>query len=253
MRGVWVTASARAEWVLLGRCLDGAASAPNPDGVTGPRPPFSTRAGAGVRALAGSRLAWVVVVSLAAAWPVVWSLRTSMPRTPPVLRTVPPFELTDERGHPFGSRDLAGRVWVASLVFTRCETVCPRVTATMARIQDRTRGLGPALHLVSFSVDPEHDTPARLAAYARSYRASPRMWTFLTGSGDAVRRTVEQGLRVSVGSDPTDPSPAGISHGSHLVLVDGAGGIRGYYDPEDPRVVEQVVRDAALLVNRGAP
>jgi protein SCO1/2 len=168
-----------------------------------------------------------------------------------VLGTVPPFELTDQEGRPFGSRDLAGRVWVASFVFTRCETVCPRVTARMARVQGRTRNLEPALHLVSFSVDPEHDTPARLAAYAQAHRASPRMWTFLTGPAGAVQETVERGLRVSMGKGPADPSPAGISHGTHLVLVDGAGRIRGYYDPGDADAVDRVVRDAALLVNRG--
>jgi hypothetical protein len=55
---------------------------------------------------------------------------------------------------------------------------------------------------------------------------------------------------VSLGRDPGDPSPAGISHGSHLVLVDGDARIRGYYDPQDPGAVDRVVRDAALLVNR---
>lgn len=224
--------------------------APNPDCVTDPAS-IAVRAGARTRALAARPLTWAILIALAAAWPVVWSLRASVPRPAPVLGTLPPFELTDETNRPFGSRELAGRVWVASFVFTRCETVCPRVTAQMARIQDRTRSLAPALHLVSFSVDPEYDTPARLADYARAHRASPRMWTFLTGPGDTVRRTVERGLRVSVGRDPGDPSPAGISHGAHLVLVDGAGRIRGYYDPDDPDAVERVVRDAALLVNRG--
>jgi protein SCO1/2 len=121
----------------------------------------------------------------------------------------------------------------------------------MARVQDRTRNLEPAFHLVSFSVDPEHDTPARLAAYARVHRASPRMWTFLTGPSDAVRETVEHGLRISIGEDPADPSPAGISHGTHLVLVDGAGRIRGYYDPAEADALDRLVRDAALLLNRG--
>jgi protein SCO1/2 len=202
-----------------------------------------------VRAAVGRPLLWVAVLAALAAWPAVWSLRTPVPRPPPVLATVPAFALTDQDGRPFGSADLAGRVWIASFIFTRCETVCPRVTAQVARVQARTRSLEPALHLVSFSVDPEHDTPARLAAYARAHGASPRMWTFVTGPADSVRQTIEKGLRVSVGQDPSDPSPAGISHGAHLVLVDGAGAIRGYYDPEAPDAVERLVRDAALLVN----
>jgi protein SCO1/2 len=121
----------------------------------------------------------------------------------------------------------------------------------MSRIQDRARSLEPALRLVSFSVDPEYDTPARLADYARGHGASPRMWTFLTGPADAVRATVERGLRVSMGGPDAPPSPEELSHGTHLVLVDGAGRIRGYYDPEAPDVVDRVVRDAARVVNGG--
>ncbi|HYG67796.1 MAG TPA: SCO family protein [Anaeromyxobacteraceae bacterium] len=202
------------------------------------------------RTVVARPLAWAIAIALLAAWPIVWSVRTRVPPPPPVLATLPPFRLTDQTGAPFGSSDLAGRVWIGSFVFTRCPAVCPAVTRRMANVQGRTRNLEPALHLVSFSVDPEFDTPARLAAYAREYGASPRMWTFLTGSVDAVRETVERGLRIHMGRDPADPSPAGISHGTHLVLVDGASRVRGYYDPDDPEAMDRVVRDAALLVNR---
>lgn len=236
---------------LLGRTLDGRNTIRQPLSVSTARASLAARIDSGARAAAGRPLLWVLVLSALAAWPVFWSLRTPLPQLPPVLGALPAFELTDERGRPFGSRDLEGRVWVASFIFTRCETVCPRITARMARIQDRARNLEPALHLVSFSVDPEHDTPARLAEYARAHRASPRMWTFVTGPAATVRETVERGLRVSIGREEGDPSPAAISHGSHLVLVDGAGRIRGYYDPEEPDAVDRVVRDAALLVNRG--
>jgi protein SCO1/2 len=190
-------------------------------------------------------------VAVLAAWPVVWSVRTAVPPGPPVLGTVPPFELTDQDGNAFGSEELAGRVWIASFIFTRCETVCPRVTAQMARLQGRARNLEPALRLVSFSVDPEHDTPERLAGYARAHHASPRIWTFLTGPAGEVRDTVQRGLRIAVGREPDDPSPGAISHGTHLVLVDAAGRIRGYYDPAEPEAMDRVLRDAALLVNRG--
>ena len=211
--------------------------------------PFRDRLHGAVSAAVGRPLAWIVVVALIAAWPIAWALRTPLPPRLPVLGTVPPFELTGQDGGAFGSRDLAGRVWVASFIFTRCETVCPAITRQMARIQGRTRNLEPAFHLVSISVDPEFDDPVRLAAYARAHRASPRMWTFLTGPIETVRDTVVRGLRVSM--DAKRPEEQDISHGTHLVLVDGEGRIRGYYDSERTDVVERVVRDAALLVNRG--
>lgn len=205
---------------------------------------------AAVSAAVARPLFWAVALAALAAWPVVWAARTPLPRPPPVLGTLPPFQLTDQVGRPFGSADLAGRVWVASFIFTRCPTACPAITRQMARIQARTENLAPAFHLVSISVDPEYDTPARLAAYASAARASPRMWTFLTGPTDAVRSAVTGGLQVSMGREPGTAGPEGIFHGTHLVLVDGRGRIRGYYPSDAPDGVDRVVRDAALLVNR---
>jgi protein SCO1 len=212
---------------------------------------FHERVQRAVSATVGRPLAWALLVTAMAAWPIAWALRTPVPPRLPVLASLPPFELTAQDGHPFGSNDLAGRVWVASFIVTRCETACPAMTRQMARIQGRLRNLEPAFHLVSISVDPEFDDPARLATYARTHRASPRMWTFLTGRVDAVRETVDRALRANVGRVAEHRGGEGISHGGLLVLVDGEERIRGYYDPEDAGAVERVVRDAALLVNRG--
>jgi len=212
---------------------------------------FRDRLHGAVSAAVGLPLTWILLIALIAAWPIAWALRTPLPPRLPVLGTVPPFELTAQDGGAFGSKDLAGRVWVASFIFTRCELACPAITRQMARIQGRTRNLEPAFHLVSISVDPEFDDPARLAAYARAYRASPRMWTFLTGSVETVLHTVVRSLRVGMGVDAKRSEEQDISHGTHLVLVDGEGRIRGYYDSGGADVVERVVRDAALLVNRG--
>jgi protein SCO1/2 len=197
-------------------------------------------------------LFWILLLALPASWPLIWSLKTPVPPKLPVLAVLPAFELTDQGGRPFGSKDLEGRAWVASFIFTRCETICPAITAKMGRIQDRTRNLGSAFRLVSFSVDPEFDTPARLDAYARAHHASPRLWTFLTGPETELKAAVVDGLKIAVGRERSqDGRFEGLFHGSHLVLVDQRGRVRGYYDSDDPEVVDQVVRDAGLLANRG--
>jgi protein SCO1/2 len=195
---------------------------------------------------------WLALLALPAAWPVIWSLKTPVPPKLPVLASIPSFQLTDQAGRPFGTTELEGKAWVASFIFTRCATICPAITARMARIQDRTRNLGAAFHLVSFSVDPEYDTPERLQAYARAHRASPRLWTFLTGPEAQVKEAVVGGLKVALGREQGDDGRfEGIFHGSHLVLVDQRGRVRGYYDSEDVDAVDRVVRDAGLLANRG--
>jgi protein SCO1/2 len=176
----------------------------------------------------------------------LWPRRAA---TLPVLGTLPSFELTDERGQRFALGDLRGQVFAASFVFTRCQTICPVIVGKLSKIQDATRDLGPALRLVSFSVDPEHDTPPVLAAFAREHRADARRWTFLTGEYDALQETVVRGFKTMM-ERGADGKPENILHGSHVVLVDGAARIRGYYDAADRDCVERVVRDARALVER---
>lgn len=210
------------------------------------------RAPGRVSRLAGSPAFWLIVAAAIFSWSIAWSLRTRLPPPLPVLAELPRFALTDQEGRPFGTQELEGRVWAAGFIFTRCPTVCPRVTARMARVQGRTRQLAPAFHLVSFSVDPAFDTPERLAAYARAHRASPRMWTFLTGDEPAVKEAVVGGMKIAM-ERQTGPDGRfeGVLHGSALVLVDQRGRVRGYYDPEDDAALDRLVRDAGLLVNRG--
>ena len=111
----------------------------------------------------------------------------------PVIGPAPVFELTDQTAAPFASGTLDGKVWVANFVFTRCPTICPTFTAKMAAIQKGTEALGEAVHLVTFSVDPEYDTPEKLAEYGKLHQAGPR-WTFLTGPRPAVEAAVVKGM-----------------------------------------------------------
>jgi protein SCO1/2 len=192
-----------------------------------------------VGAALGAALSGIVALAL---WP-----RPAPPL--PTFGTVPPFELAAQDGATVRLDDLRDQVFAASFIFTRCETICPVIVGRLGRIQDATQDLGPAFRLVSFSVDPEHDTPEVLAAYARSHRADPRRWIFLTGSYDALQRTVVDGFKQLM-ERGADRSPESILHGSHIVLVDGAGRIRGYYDAGEASSVERVARDARALVHR---
>lgn len=167
----------------------------------------------------------------------------------PVLTTVPPFELVDHEGKAFGERQLSGHAWIANFVFTRCPTICPLFSQKMARLQEQTQPLGDRLLLVSFTVDPEYDTPERLLAYAQKYRAQPR-WRFLTGSYERLRAVIADGMKVHLakGSDPDDLMS--IAHGSHFVLVDSAMQVRGYYRYDDDDALERLLEDARRLARK---
>lgn len=167
----------------------------------------------------------------------------------PILGAVPAFELTDHRGDAATAAGLVGAPWVADLVFTRCTLVCPAMSQRMARLDDR---LPDAVRLVSLSVDPGHDTPAVLAAYAGRLDASER-WLFLSGEPGAVRELAQRGFKLAVADDPAATGPgAAIVHSNRFVLVDARGRVRGYYDPFDPAALAALERGVrSLLAERG--
>jgi protein SCO1/2 len=175
-------------------------------------------------------LFWVVALLVLFAVPLGRSLVRRLPPPPPVLAALPEFSLTDQRGQRFGTRDLAGKVWVANFIFTSCQTMCPVLTQKMSEIGRRARHLGPDLHLVSFSVDPERDTPPRLAEYAARHGADLHKWAFLTGPLDAVERAVVDGFKIGVERRKTTNDFWDIVHGEHLVVIDRQLRIRGYFD-----------------------
>jgi protein SCO1/2 len=187
-------------------------------------------AGGSVGRLLGRRSFWIVVLAILFTLPLARTFLRRLPPAPPVLSTLPPFVMTDQLGHAFGTRDLEGKVWVADFIFTSCPTACPLLTRKMADVAHRARHLGPDLHLVSFTVDPERDTPERLAAYATSYKADPHKWSFLTGRLADVERAVTEGFKIGIDRHKTADDFWEIVHGEHLVLVDRHLRIRGYFD-----------------------
>ena len=166
----------------------------------------------------------------------------------PALGNVGNFSLTDQANRPVNAETLRGQVWAAAFFFTRCPSVCPRITRRMRDLQEQAAKDGVRLELVSFSVDPDNDTPDVLSAYAKQYGADLATWRFLTGDLEVVRKTSEQGFKLALDGKPTPGAEhLGLFHGSHLVLVDRAGMIRGYYRTSEDAQMTQILKDAALL------
>jgi protein SCO1/2 len=165
---------------------------------------------------------------------------TACTRKPlPDFGPVAAFQLTDQLGRPFDSRSLAGHVWVADFIYTTCPGPCPMMSSQMHRVQMRTAAM-PDVKLVSFTVDPAHDTPPVLAAYSKHFKAEPARWSFLTG--DAARLS-DLGLK-SFHLNPVDGS---MAHSTRFVLVDGHMRIRGYYSTPEDDFMPQLVSDIRQL------
>ena len=158
---------------------------------------------------------------------------------------MPPFSLVERSGRTVREADLAGHVWVADFVFTRCPDVCPAITARMASLQSKLPD--PDVRLVTVTVDPAHDTPAVLTDYARRVGATDRWW-FLTGDRDDIAALVRDGFHVAFADDGPPDQP--ITHSDRLMLVDPTLHIRGSYHASDPEELVQLVRDAHRLADR---
>ena len=161
------------------------------------------------------------------------------------LGRIPPFELSTHLGGTFSRADLAGKPTVVNFIFTRCPTVCPVFTMKMKRVGQQ---LPEGVRLLSFSVDPAYDTPARLKSYADDHGVEGDRWLFLTGDASVVRATVEGGLKISmdkVGED--EKGVPDIVHNTHFVLLDATGTIRGYYNSDDDDRIKELVRAAKFL------
>jgi protein SCO1 len=158
--------------------------------------------------------------------------------------TVPAFELLNQNGQPFGSAQLAGRIWIADFIYTTCPGPCPMISSRMSELQKPLEKSD--VHLVSFSVDPEKDTPQVLRGYAEKLQADSARWDFLTGPKSAIYKLSHDGFKLAV-SDGGDERGIPV-HSTRMVLVDRHGQIRGYYDATEPDAVTKVLADTNHLL-----
>ncbi|MCC6292097.1 MAG: SCO family protein [Bryobacterales bacterium] len=168
------------------------------------------------------------------------------PEPLPRYQTIPGFTLTAEDGRAFASeRELRGKVWVADFFYTTCNGPCPRMSRLMKTVAGATNGL-PNVRYVSFTVDPEHDTPPQLAAYARRYAANTRRWSFLTGPREQLHALKREAFTLG----DVDGS---LNHSTRFVLVDARGVVRGFYGTADDGDVPKLIADIQQLASEPAP
>jgi protein SCO1 len=150
----------------------------------------------------------------------------------------PKFQLTAEDGKPFDSQSLNGHVWVADFVYTTCTGPCPMMSADMHRLQTLTAEF-PGVRLISFTVDPKHDTPPVLAEYAKHFQYNPSRWFFLTGDQPRLN-----GVGLGFKLNSVDGS---TTHSTRFALVDQKQQVRGYYISSEDGFLQQLLHDIRQL------
>jgi cytochrome oxidase Cu insertion factor (SCO1/SenC/PrrC family) len=163
-----------------------------------------------------------------------------------LLFQMPAFKLVDQDGNAFTDESLRGKVWIGSFVFTRCAGPCPIIMSKLAGLQEKLPEQN--IKLVSFTVDPEFDTPAILKQRADEMHAEPGKWTFVTGEKSAVEETLHEMLQPNPEQGKDEP----LMHDTHLFLFDAQGKCHKRYSIDDADEMNQLVTDAKAMAGGSA-
>ena len=168
--------------------------------------------------------------------------------------TLEEFEAVNQHNETFTSEDMNGKVWLANLIFTQCVTVCPPMTQNMTELtQELEKADIENAGVVSFSVDPDTDTPEVLSEYMSWYSPSETIeWQLLTGYEFEYLRDYALNNFKSIVKLPQDGSNQ-VLHGTAIYLIDENGKLVKDYtgvDAGDNKFeTEQIVKDVKTMTD----
>jgi protein SCO1 len=154
----------------------------------------------------------------------------------------PAFSFLDQDGRTVTDQALRGHVWIADFFFSQCTTACPILTSKLLLLQKQISS--PAVRFISFSVDPEHDSPPALKKYAELWEGDQSRWRLLSTDPTGLTK-VATGMKVTVAPSGDKDNP--ILHSTLFMLVDKQGSVRGIYDSSDSDALKQLVDDTKSL------
>jgi len=157
---------------------------------------------------------------------------------------VPSFSFINQNNQTLTNEFVKDKIWVADYFFTKCTSICPKLTTHLQKVQE-TFKQDNGVKIVSFTVDPDRDTPATLQVYASDYHANPSQWQFVTGDKKNLYAFARKGLFI-IATDG-DGGADDFIHSENLVLIDKDNHIRGYYDGTNDTEVDQLIKDIQRL------
>jgi protein SCO1/2 len=157
-----------------------------------------------------------------------------------------PFSFIDQQHKVYNSAAIKGKITVANFFFSSCPTICPDMFRHMKKVSKAYANAGD-VKFVSFTVDPEHDSPERLDAYGKLNDIDPAQWKLLTGDKKELYRLARKGFYIT--ATEGDGGPEDFIHSDRLVLIDKEQFIRGYYDGTSDRDIQLLINDIKKLQN----
>jgi len=162
-----------------------------------------------------------------------------------IFHTVPDFHFMNQEGKMITQDDYKDKIYVADFFFTSCPTICPKMSASLQRVQDKFKAQRD-IKILSFSVDPEHDSVPVLNAYARKFTVDKSKWNLVTGEKKDIYELAVKGYLVPVQEDVL--APGGFLHSEMMALIDKEKRIRGFYDGTDAAAVDTLMDEIVVLM-----
>jgi protein SCO1/2 len=161
-------------------------------------------------------------------------------------RKVASFSFTDQNGDPFGTDQLSGKVWIADFIFTNCKSVCTPMTRKMAELQTSFKEENVEVEFVTFTVDPDTDTPQVLKEYFGQFSEDESNWHLLTGySSEAIEKIALNQFQTIV----QKPNTSGqFIHGTNFYVIDQKGHIVNEYSYSEVSFEEQILAEVKRLI-----
>jgi protein SCO1/2 len=163
--------------------------------------------------------------------------------TDTVYQTIPSFKFVNQYGDSVGSKNLQGDIYVADFFFTTCPSICPIMQRNMLAVYKAYKDTAD-VKIISFTIDPKHDTVPVLKKYADNLGISGNSWWLINGEKDSVYQLAGSYL---VGVKADSSTPGGYIHDGYFILIDKQKHIRGTYDGTDPKQVDQLIEDIKVL------
>jgi len=162
----------------------------------------------------------------------------------PVNHVLPDFDMLNQSGRKVSLNEIERNVAVVNFFFTSCPTICPKMMRNMQSVQELYLN-DDNVSMLSFTVDPKRDTPAKLRTYAEKYHVDEDKWSLLTGDKKEIYNLARNGFYLTASQG--DGGDYDFIHSENLVLIDRQNRIRGYYDGTDDAAVSKLINDIAKL------
>lgn len=179
---------------------------------------------------------------------VVTSETNGVISTDTIYPTIPAFEFLNQDSVICKSQDLKGKIWVVNFFFASCPSICPPMMEQMKKVHTKTLDLASKVQFISFTIDPNNDTPSALKNYSKERGFESKNWTFLTGDEQKTHQLGVNNFMVHAARDAYEAG--GFAHSDAIVLVDMEGHVRGVYPSNQHELMDKLTLDIRKLLTQ---